>query len=330
MDRLETSVHRGQVAEDTQHFVPPGAQKQSRRINAREVIGVEAAEEFNPHLAAVEIQQHTVQQRLDDAAPEVGERLQRVGLDGRFRILHHHHSVAVVGVCQRESPGGQSVEKELLGPDIFGECLVVIEVVVRDVAEDSAHEGQPRRAVLHQRVRAHLHETVVAARFDHFGHHRVEPDAVGSGMRRRDLAVVHAVDHGRDQPGFIAQPAEHAVEQRRGSGFAVRPGHAHQLQPAARMPVKSRRDLPQRNGRIGHLYESHPGGPFGGQLLAHHGRRPGCDRGRNIGMAVGLRAPRSEKERTRHHLPRIKLEAADRDGPVTHERAHLDALQQFI
>ena len=117
-------------------------------------------------------------------------------------------AVAVVGVRQGESPGGQTVEKELLGLDIGGEGLVVVEMVVGDVGEDAPFEMQAADTLLHDGVRRHLHEAIGAARVDHFAHQRVEPDHVGRGMRRRDAPFAPAVDDRRNQSRLVTQPAE--------------------------------------------------------------------------------------------------------------------------
>ena len=257
---------------------------------------------------------------LDDLAAEIGHRAQRIGAHRSRRILHHHAAVAVVDVRQRESPFGQVVEEEFLGPDVFGEGLVVVEVVVGDVGEDAAREIKTPRALLHDGVRRALHEAEFAPRVGHLAHHGVQADRVGGRVGRLDLAAVDLVNHRRDQPGLVAHGPHEVVQQRHGRGLAVGSGDTHQFQFAARKAVEGRGHVGHRPRRVfdhdirdtcshllGHPFADHCGGSF-------------RNRHRDIVVAVALRARNGEETVARLHRPRIVDQSGDGNVRIT---AHL-------
>ena len=139
---FEPPAHGPEAAHRRQHLAAVGAQQQCGAVDGQQVRGVEPAEKSDPHLVAAQTQQHAVEVLFQYTPREVGGRPERIGGHPCTGILHHDAAVAVVGVRQGESPGGQTVEKELLGLDIGGEGLVVVEMVVGDVGEDAPFEMQ--------------------------------------------------------------------------------------------------------------------------------------------------------------------------------------------
>ena len=283
----------------------------------------------SPQLLSVDAQQHAVEMHLDDLAAEIGHRAQRVGAHRGRRVLHHHAAVAVVGVRQRESPFGQSVEEEFFGPDVFGESLVVVEVVVGDVGEDAARKVEAPRTFLHDGVRRTLHEAEFAPGVGHLAHHGVQTDRVGGRVGRLDLAAVDFVNDRRDQPGFVAHGPHEIVQQRHGRGFAVGPGDTHQLQLAARIAVECRRHVGHRprrvfdhdirdtfGRRLGHPFADYRGGSF-------------FNRHRDIVVAVALRPRHGEEAVARLHRPRIVGQPGDRRRTVAVQRPDRRIFQQF-
>ena len=308
---FETAPHRAQGAQGAQRLLLVGPEQPRRAVYGQQVAGVEAAEEIHPHLAAVHAQQHAVEKHLDDLAIEVGRRAQRVTARAGSGVLRHNLAVAVVGVHQSESLLGQRVEEAFLGLDILREGLVIVQMVVGYVGEYGSLELQPSDALLHDRVRRHLHEAVFASRVDHLAQHGIEPHGVGRGVRRLRFAVPHAVDHRGDQPRAIAQRAEQIAQQRGHGGLAVGARHAHQPQLARRVVVKG-------GGHVGHravaVVDDHVANALfllGGQLLAHHGRHA---RPHGVGdevVAVALRAPHGEEAVARARFARVVMQAHD-------------------
>ena len=319
-DLLEAAAHGVQHAQHAQHLAPVESQQHRRTVDRQQVVGVEPPQQPHPQLLPVDAQEHAVEVHLDDLAAEIGHRAQRIGAHRRRGVLHHHASVPVVGVRQSESPLGQPVEKELLGPDVLGEGLVVVEVVVRDVRKDAAREIEAPRAFLHDGVRRTLHETVCAPGVGHFTHHSVQADRIGRGVGGFDLAAVDLVDHRRDQPGLVAHGPHQIVEQRRGRGLAVGPGDAHEFQLAARVVV-------ERRGHIGHGPRRVPDENISDALrrirrhpFADDCRRAFFNRYGDIVVSVALRARNGEEAVARFHGARIVDQPANGGGSIA---AHL-------
>ena len=319
-DHLEPAAHGVQRRKRAQHLPAVEPQQRRRTVNGQQVIGIEPSEQSDPHLRAVDAQQHPVEVRLDDPAAEIGHRPQRIGAHPRRGVLHHDAAVAVVGVRQREGPRGQAVEEALLRPDVFGEGLVVVEVVVRQIREDAAREDEPPRALLHDGVRGALHEAEFAPGVGHLAHHGVQADRVGRRVRRPDFAAVDPIDHRRDQPRAVAQRPHQVVEQRGGRRLAVRAGDAHQLQLAARMAVECRGHVGQRPGRIADAHVGHPGSRLGGHPRADHRRGAPSDGRRNEVVAVGLRSRHGEETVARPHGARIERESSHGDLRIAVQR----------
>ena len=257
---------------------------------------------------------------LDYLAAEIGHRAQRIGVYPGCGVLHHDAAVFVVGVRQGEGILGEGVEEEFFGADVFGEGLVVVEVVVGDVREDAACEMQPPRALLHDGMRRTLHEAVFAPFVGHLAHHGVQPHGVGRGVGRLDDAFADFVDDRRDQPGLVAQCPHKVVEQCHGRGLAVGAGDAYEFQFAARVVVESGGHVGQRSRGVGDDDVGYPVGRFGRQLLADDGRGAFCDGVGDEVVPVGLRAAGGEKTVALRHGPRIVGQGGHRRGTVAVQR----------
>lgn len=199
---FEAPAHGMEHAHGTQHFGAVESQQYRGAVDGQQVIGVEASYEPDPDLLPVDAQQHAVDVHLDYLAAEIGHRAQRIGVYPGCGVLHHDAAVFVVGVRQGEGILGEGVEEEFFGADVFGEGLVVVEMVVGDVREDAAREMQSPRALLHDGMRRTLHETVFAPFVGHLAHHGVQPHGVGRGVGRLDDAFADFVDDRRDQPAL--------------------------------------------------------------------------------------------------------------------------------
>ena len=68
----------------------------------------------------------------------------------RLAVLKHYGAVAVVAVHYCKGLLGEGVEEEFLAADIFGEGLVVVQMVVGKVGENSGGELQAAYSVLLQ------------------------------------------------------------------------------------------------------------------------------------------------------------------------------------
>lgn len=92
--------------------------------------------------------------------------------------------------------------------------------------------------MLHQRVGAHLHKTVIAPSLNHLCHHFVESNAIRCGMCRWDLSLIYTVHYRRNQSRLITQFAEHPIKQRSRCSFAIGPCDTDQFEMTARIAIK--------------------------------------------------------------------------------------------
>lgn len=235
----------------------------------------------------------------------------------------------VVGVRQRERLFSQRVEQHFFRADILGERMVIVQMVVRDIREHGPGEMQPFGAVLHEAVRADLHKAVLAPPIDHLGHHPVEPDAVGSRVRRLAPIGVDAVRHRRDQADLIAEAPEQAVQQRRGRRLAVGPRHADQPERPARSHRKRTPCVP-RDRRVGDAQIGYSLGQPRGYRLADDRNGPRPDRRLDESMPVRLRASRSEKQRAGSHPPRVELERRDVRRTIARRLQYVRRFQKIV
>ncbi len=269
-DALETTAHGLQQAQCRQHLLLLKAQLDSRSIHDQEVRGVETTRQRGPHLAPVQLQQHPVEVHLHDLATVVGHRAKRVVFHLGAAVLHHHRTVPIVPVREGKGALGQGIEEALLGLQVVGKGLVIVEVIVREIRKEASRKVQSVGAALHDGVRRTLHKAVVTPRIDHLAQHLVQANRVGGRMGRGDLPVVNLIDHRRDQSCTVAQLAHQLIEERSGSGLAVRAGDAHQLQLTARIAVEGRGHAGHRLLAILHHDIGHAGVYLRRQLLAHH------------------------------------------------------------
>ena len=208
--------------------------------------------------------------------------------------------------------------------------MVIVQMVVRDIREHGPGEMQPFGAVLHEAVRADLHKAVLAPPIDHLGHHPVEPDAVGSRVRRLAPIGVDAVRHRRDQADLIAEAPEQAVQQRRGRRLAVGPRHADQPERPARVAIESGRHASQRDRRVGDAQIGYSLGQPRGYRLADDRNGPRPDRRLDESMPVRLRASRSEKQRAGSHPPRVELERRDVRRTIARRLQYVRRFQKIV
>ena len=140
IDHLESSSSAVQRAHAHQHILFGSAQQHSRTIDSQQIVGVEAPTELEIDLMVVDAHLQAPEAVVQHLALEGGCRQQTVRADLGFAVLHHHHAVLVIHIREREGRFGQTIEKGLLGRNVVGKCLVEIEVVVRDVAENGTRK----------------------------------------------------------------------------------------------------------------------------------------------------------------------------------------------
>ena len=210
-------------------------------------------------------------------------------------VLHHHLAVAVIDIHQREGLLVEAVEEQFLSLDILGIGAVIVQMIVREVCEKRPTELQSSYAILHQRVRRHLHKAVVATAIHHLAQHGVKTYGVGCGVCRGDLASVDAIDHRRNQSCTVAHTAIEVVEQRGDGCLAVGARNTHQMQLARGVVVVGCRHIGHSLIRISHHNVAYAIALFLGLLLAHYGYGTSLNGTRDVVVAVALRASHSKE-----------------------------------
>ena len=130
----------------------------------------------------VNIQIHTFEVTFQQTSLEISHRPGGVGLDSCLRVLHHHHSVFVVGIDNRKSCFGQLIEEGFLRVAVVLEGLVIIQVVTGKVCENTARKRQSANTLLVDCMTGALHERIVTAGIHHPCQKLVQFDGIGCCM----------------------------------------------------------------------------------------------------------------------------------------------------
>ena len=113
-------------------------------------------------------------------------------------------------------------------------------MVVGQVGEDSDLEFEAGDSVLLHSDRADLHEAVLAALLDHFGHQGVDSDRIGCSVGCFQSLLADVVRYCGKETAVVAQAHEKVVEQGYGRGLSVCSGNAHQGELTGRIVVEIR------------------------------------------------------------------------------------------
>ena len=224
---FQTAGSRFQGAEGQQGGGWLGAEHHGRGVYCQQVVGIVFSYQPYPYLFAVDVEEHSVEALLQHPALVVGDALAGVADHSGLAVLYHYPSVAVVHIYDCPGVLRQAVEEQLLAAQVFGEALVVIQMVVREVGENAHVEVQGGRSLLLYPYGADLHEAVAAALLHHLGHQGVDRDRVGGGVHGLAAFIVHIVGYGGKQAAAVPQCLEHPVEQGHGRSLAVCARDAH-------------------------------------------------------------------------------------------------------
>ena len=312
-DVLQPSGGGREVGEGDQDFIDRGSEAHGRRVDRQEVVGVVGPHEAGPGLFAVDAEKHPLETLLEDAGRVVRQALAGVGDHFRGGVLDHHGTVLVIHVDDGVCLLGEVVEEQLLTAEVFGEGLVVIQVVVREVGEDAGGELQSGDPLLLHADGAHFHEAVAASGLHHLRQEAVDRDGVSRGIGGLQPLVVHIVGNRGQEAGGMAHRLEQAVQQGDGRRLPVRPGDSHQRQLPGRMPVERVRRHRHRVPAVLHFHPRRPERSEGICFLANHGRRPFLQGGRDILMPVGGETHHGDEEGAGRHLAGVAGDGGDVD-----------------
>ena len=305
------------------------AQHDGSAIDCQKVAHVETSHELHADIHAVYLKVHALETLLHDAGLEVGCRVEGVGLDLRLAVLHHDHAVAIIGIDDGESVGGQTVEETFLRVTIVLERSVIVQVVARQVGEDAAAEREASDALLSDTVRADLHEGIGTALVGHLPEQTVQRDGVGSRHLSRHGLTIYVVADGAAQSALVAKLAEDIVEHGGDGRLAVRAGHSDEVHALARVAEEVRRQWTYHFLRIGIDEVSDVFRYLFGQLLAHHDRCTQFNGLADEGMAVHLSATHSHESCTFANAAAVYLDARHFSVNATHHLLWLAILYEL-
>ena len=102
-----------------------------------------------------------------------------------------------------------------------------IDMVAREIGENSAIKIQSGNTRLRNRVAAHFHKSIGASGINHPLEQAVQLKGIRGSVCRSHRLVFNIVHHSREQAGFISQPAYQLIQQRGNRGFSVGSRHAN-------------------------------------------------------------------------------------------------------
>ena len=184
----------------------------------------------------------------------------------------------IVDVQNRNAVFGKVFrEQELLRFEIGFHRLVVIEMVLREVAEQRAPERNSGDAALMQRMAGSFHHEVGAAGGNRLRGKGKEVQKARGRERRRHRRIANLVLDSPEQRGLLAGGFEHRVHEEGAGRLPVGPGNRMALEFRERILVKELRGFQAGGLHVGHLNPL-GGNPFGSRLLAHYRNRARGDR----------------------------------------------------
>ena len=165
------------------------------------------------------------------------------------------------------------VEELFFGLDVPVEVAVVIEVVMRDVRKDCPRKVGPCDAVLHNGMRARLHENVGASGVGHLAKQGLQAEGIRRGVGRGNHAVHNAVLDRAEHAGLAVQQPVQLVQEGDCGRFAVGSCDGHHFHVAGGVVVERGRHVPKGVGAGLDLDHRHMLRGFLGHALTNHARR---------------------------------------------------------
>lgn len=200
-----------QRAEGNQYILFFLAKQYGSTEYRQQVVGIELSDETYCQFVIVEVEQHSLEMRLQDFAFEVAKTTQRVGVYLRTGILRHHKSVLVIQVGQAESSFWQFVEELFLGFEVVLHRFMIIQMVAGQISENTAGKLQTADALLGNGMGTDFHEGILAAGICHFSEQAVQGYRVRGGVFGRYGLVVDVIAYSGNQSDLVAEIAESII-----------------------------------------------------------------------------------------------------------------------
>ena len=211
MDGLQTTVHALQRAQDDEDILRLLAQHDSCAVDGQQIAHIKLTDELYANLPAVDVEIHALEVALDDLGLEIGHRPRGIGLHLSLRVLYHHSTVLIVGIDDGKGILPQSVEEGFLRVAVVLEGLMIVQMVTRQIGEQSTCEMEATDTLLGDGVARTLHKSILTAGIHHLCQEPVQFDGIGGGMVCRNRLILDIVADGREQTALMAELPEHII-----------------------------------------------------------------------------------------------------------------------
>jgi len=194
---------------------------------------------------------------------------------------------------------------------------VEVQVILRELREDSAGEAQGPDPLQDDAVRGNFEYDPVYARRTHARERALEIERLGRGERRGLLFVTETKGNGIDRTDAVPGLTQDRFDDAYGAGLPVGSSDSDQGHPGGRRTEETGRDFGERSARVCDARDRHAAGHLGRELLDEQRRRPRFGCGVEVAVAVGILSPQRDEEISGLEAPRVVAEVADRYGSVT-------------
>ena len=166
-DGVKATVDALEGTHDNKDILRLLAQHNSGSIDTEQIGDIELSDKLHAHLTAVNLEVHPLEMTLHDASTEVGHLPYTVGLYRCLRILYHEQTVLVVSIGDDKGILIKAVEERLLGIAIVLHRLMIVQMVAREVREESPGKLQTANALLRDSMAGALHEHILTTSIGH-------------------------------------------------------------------------------------------------------------------------------------------------------------------
>ena len=251
---------------------------------------------------------------------------------GHAQIAEQLAAVRVDGIHDRRAPrlraALERAKEKRLGTEIIIGVAVEIEVIAPEIGEHGDVPRDALDAMLHQRVRRHLHRDVRRAPVAHGGEPREELGRRRRRERRRDDVAAEPIADRADDARAQIGGAPHRLEEVRDGRLAVRAGDADHRQIVGRVAMEMRGDAREEPRRGAGLDPRHAGRRHG---FGDDGDGTARARVGDVARAVGARAREGDEEIAFAHGTRVGAHAAHDDrGIAVNGGRHLADVAQEL
>ena len=126
---FQSSVYALQGAHHKQNIFCFLSQHSCCTVHSQQIADIKLTDKLYTNLIAIDFEIHSVEMAFQNLCPEISHYTCRIGLNRSLCILHHHHSVLVIGVSDGKSGFRQSIKKSFLGISIVFKGLMIIQMV---------------------------------------------------------------------------------------------------------------------------------------------------------------------------------------------------------